>query len=137
MRLYHGGVPGLRPGDLIEPGHERKAHDGCPWCAARAAGTAGPAGIDPPSERHAVYMTPHRLYAAHHASLWGRGDLYQVEPIGDLVRSTEDTIETWCAPLAVVLVAVDRAVTLTMSERRRLSRHWGAADALRNAQGAP
>ena len=23
---WHGGVPDLRPGDLIEPGHERAAH---------------------------------------------------------------------------------------------------------------
>lgn len=130
MRLFHGGIAGLRPGDMLEPGHERKTHDGCPWCAARAAGLAGPAGIDPPAANQAVYMTPHRLYAAHHASLWGRGDLYQVEPVGELVRSTEDSIETWCAPLAVVLVAVERAVTLTMSERRRLRRHWSAADRL-------
>lgn len=128
MRLFHGGVPGLRPGDILDPGHERKEHDGCPWCAARAAGHAGPEGIDPPSTHQAVYMTPHRLYAAYHASLWGRGDLYQVEPIGELVRSTEDSIETWCAPTAVVLVAIDRVVTLTMNERRRLSRHWQAAD---------
>lgn len=128
MRLFHGGVPGLRPGDILEPGHQRKEHDGCPWCAARAAGHAGPEGIDPPATHQAVYMTPHRLYAAYHASLWGRGDLYQVEPIGELVRSTEDSIETWCAPTAVVLVAIDRVVTLTMNERRRLSRHWQAAD---------
>lgn len=128
MRLFHGGVPGLRPGDILEPGHDRKEHDGCPWCAARAAGGAGPEGIDPPATNQAVYMTPHRLYAAYHASLWGRGDVYQVEPIGELVRSTEDSIETWYAPTAVVLVAIERVVTLTMSERRRLSRHWEAAD---------
>lgn len=137
MRLFHGGVPGLRPGDILEPGHHRKTLDGCPWCAARTAGTAGPGGIDPPSAHEAVYMTPHRLYALHHASLWGRGDLYQVEPIGELVRSTEDTIETWCAPIVVVLVALDRAVTLTMSERRRLTRHWKAADALAATREAP
>jgi hypothetical protein len=34
-RLFHGGIPGLRRGDLIEPGHDRQAHDGCQWCAAR------------------------------------------------------------------------------------------------------
>lgn len=125
-RLFHGGVPGLRPGDLIEPGHTRKAHDGCAWCAARAVlpptldGNAGHADQ--------VYLTPHRMYARYYASLYGRGDLYQVEPIGDLVRSTEDTVETWRAPAARVLVAVDRAVLLTMSERRRLDRQWADAD---------
>lgn len=28
-RLFHGGVPDLRVGDLIEPGHSRREHDGC------------------------------------------------------------------------------------------------------------
>lgn len=132
LRLFHGGVPGLRAGDLITPGHARQAKDGCPWCAARAAGEhgPGPGGIDGPSA-HAdrVYLTPVRLYAAHYASLYGRGDLYQVEPVGVLERSTEDSMETWLAPAARVVVAVDRAVPLTMTERRRLPREWRAADA--------
>lgn len=47
MRVWwHGGVPGLCAGGLIEPGHERATQDGCPWCAARANGEAGPGGID-------------------------------------------------------------------------------------------
>lgn len=126
MRLFHGGVPGLRPGDLIEPGHERKVHDRCAWCAARAELPPGKDGL--PLLAGAVYLTPERLYALHYASLYGRGDLYQVEPVGELERSTEDTVETWTAPAARVLVAVDRAVQLTQGERRRLYRLWGKAD---------
>lgn len=125
-RLFHGGVPGLRPGDLIEPGHTRKAHDGCAWCASRAALTPQLDGL--PLHEDRVYLTPERSYARYYASLYGRGDLYQVEPIGPLQRSTEDTVETWTAPAASVIVAVDRAVLLTMGERRRLHRAWGAAD---------
>ena len=38
-RYFHGGAPGLRPGDLIEP-QQGTAHllDGCPTCEARKAG---------------------------------------------------------------------------------------------------
>jgi hypothetical protein len=126
-RLFHGGVPGLRAGDLIEPGHERKMHDGCAWCAARAQLPPSADGLALQVDR--VYLTPERAYARYYASLYGRGDLYQVEAVGDLVRSTEDTVETWTAPAARVIVAVDRAVLLTQGERRRLHRFWGAADA--------
>ena len=128
-RLFHGGVPGLRPGDLIEPGHERRAHDGCPWCEARARGEAH-VGLDGPSEhRDRVYATTNRLYAKYYASLWGRGDLYRVDPVGTAERSTEDTIESWHAPAFRVVAVLDRAVLLTVSERRRLFREWGEADA--------
>jgi hypothetical protein len=126
-RLFHGGVPGLRPGDLIEPGHARKVHDGCAWCAARAE--LPPAADGLPLHEDRVYLTPERSYARYYASLYGRGDIYQVEPVGQLLRSTEDTVETWTAPAARVIVAVDRAVLLTMGERRRLYRAWGVADA--------
>ncbi len=126
-RLFHGGAPGLRAGDLIRPGHSRQGRDDCPLCVARAAG--GPVSIDGPS-LHAdrVYLTTVRLYAAFYASLYGRGDLYRVEPVGEVERSTEDSIETYLAPAARVIAAVDRAVLLTWTERRRLFREWTAAD---------
>lgn len=128
QRLFHGGVPGLRPGDLIEPGHARRTHDGCPWCEARANGEAH-LGIDGPSaEPDRVYATENRLYARFHASLWGLGDLYQVDPVGDVRVSIEDSIPTITAPALRVRAVVDRAVRLTDKERRRLHREWTAAD---------
>ena len=126
--LYHGGIPGKRIGDLIEPGHTRRTHDGCPWCAARETGDAF-LGIDGPSgHEDRVYATTNRLYAKHYASLWGRGDLYRVEPVGELAASTEDSIETFTATALRVASIYERAVLLTMSERRRLAREWGSAD---------
>lgn len=128
LRLFHGGVPGLRAGDLIEPGHSRREHDGCPWCAARAQGEAH-LGMDGPSQQtDRVYATGHRLYAKYHASLWGRGDLYRVEAVGDVQPSSEDSIPSVHAPALRVVAVVDRAVLLTHSERRRLYREWGIAD---------
>jgi hypothetical protein len=75
-----------------------------------------------------VYATSDRLYAKYYASLWGRGDLYRVEPAGPVERSPEDTVPTWMAPAWRVLAVVDRAVLLTWPERRRLYREWGAHD---------
>lgn len=130
-RLFHGGVPGLRVGDLIVPGHERQQHDGCPWCEARAKGEAV-GGMDGPTQHpETVYATTSRLYARFYASLYGRGDLYRVTPEGELTRSTEDSIESWRAPAFRVAAVLDRAVLLTNSERRRLWREWGAADKAR------
>lgn len=131
LRLWHGGVPGLRVGDLIAPGHERKPVAGCAYCEARAAQAAGglPPAIDPLSRVHdRVYLSVDREYARHYASLYGRGDLYRVEPVGDVVRSTEDTFETYLAESARVIAVYARAVLLTPRQRRALSRNWGAAD---------
>lgn len=131
MRLFHGGVPGLRRGDIIEPGHDRREHPGCPYCEARSAEKAGgDAPVIDPLAGHPdrVYATTHRGYARHYASLWGRGDLYYVEPVGDLQRSDEDTFETYHAPALRVVAVAERAVLLTWSQRRRLSRDWRAAD---------
>ena len=46
---WHGGVPGLKPGDILQPGHNRKLRDGCPYCEARARVEAHQ-GIDGPSQ---------------------------------------------------------------------------------------
>jgi hypothetical protein len=128
LYLYHGGVPGLRAGDLIEPGHERASHAGCAFCDARARGDAH-LGVDGPSQdADRVYASTSRIYAKYYASLYGRGALYRVEPVGELVRSPEDTIETFKAPALRVIAVLERAVLLTWAERRRLMREWTAAD---------
>lgn len=131
MRFYHGGVPGLRPGDLITSGHDRPSVDGCAICAAREAEKAGgprPAIDGLAHHRDLAYATPVLAYARHYASLYGGGDLYQVTPEGEPVRSTEDTIETWCAPAWRVKVVMECRVTLTWGQRRSLARLWAAAD---------
>ena len=61
MRLFHGGVPGLRIGDLIEPGQPHFV-DGCPVCVAKASGFGT---IYDPLTKHPdrVYLTSDREYA--------------------------------------------------------------------------
>lgn len=91
-RLYHGGIPGVGPGDLIEP-HPPAVVDGCRICEARAAGedpTVPGLGVVDPATKHPdrVYVTSDREYGRFHASKVWLGDLYQVEPVGDLRAST-------------------------------------------------
>ena len=127
-RLWHGGVPGLKIGDTLTGGHERKTLDGCPMCEARKKGAAL-LGIDPPSAHpNKVYVTHEREYARFHASLYGRGDLYVIEPVGDTMPSTEDSIPTLLADEARIVGVYSRAVLLTPGQRRRLMRIWGHHD---------
>ena len=127
MTYFHGGVDGLKAGDLLVPGQSRKHHDGCPWCEARANGEAH-LGMDGPSQVEGIYFTTDKLYAKHYASLYGAGDLYRVEPVGEVQRSTEDSYDTWIAAEVRIVAVVERAVRLTDKERRRLARDWDAAD---------
>lgn len=124
LPLYHGGVPGLAVGDLVLPGHSRDHHHpGRPWCEARARGETY--GGDGPSHRLAVYVTTDRSYARFHASLYGLGDLYEVEPIGEITPSEEDPVPSWTCESARVALVVQRAVLLTM--RQRWDHYWAWA----------
>lgn len=82
-----------------------------------------------------VYCTPDRLYARFHASMYGRGNVYQVRPADcTLTRSGEDSVESYrCDRLKVVRV-VDVHVTLTWKERRKLARKWAKADKERDGK---
>jgi len=139
VRYFHGGVPGLRPGDLITP-HPPRVVDGCPVCEARAAGVQptvpGLGVVDPVTERpDRVYVTTDRDYGRFYASRWYRGDLYVVEPVGELEPSTEDRFPTWTCEAARVRSVYDRCVLLTPGQRRSLLRRWTAAD-IAAAQGS-
>ncbi|MCY0957666.1 hypothetical protein [Streptomyces sp. H27-H5] len=126
-RLFHGGAAGLQLGDLIEPGHNRTV-DGCPTCAAREQGkrhlASGQSSLEPPTGRpDRVYVTSDRGYARFYSSL-AAGDLYVVELVGDVERSTEDYFPTWCAPAARVTSVFTRAVVRSPEERARLDQRW-------------
>ena len=118
MVLYHGGAPGFRPGDVIYP-HETKHVDDCPTCAARA---------DENHRPDQVFATPVRIYAKFYASKYVGGWLYLVESVGALERSDADSIETYSAPAMRVVKVSERAVVMTMSERRHLYRLWERSD---------
>jgi hypothetical protein len=131
-RLFHGGMPGLKPGGLITP-HAPNVVDGCAICAAKAAGeqpvVKGLGVVDPLTERpDRVYVTSDREYARFYASKYPLGDLYVIEPVGELEPSGEDHFPSWTVPAARVVSVYDRAVRLTPHQRRTLLRRWQAAD---------
>ncbi|HEX7134344.1 MAG TPA: hypothetical protein VF228_17340 [Iamia sp.] len=66
------------------------------------------------------------MYARFYASKAG-GDLYRVQLVGDVERSTEDHFPTWRGRRARVLSVAERGVTLTMAERERLYIRWGGS----------
>ena len=56
------------------------------------------------------------------------GTAQRANAVGDVEPSAEDAIETVVCSAARVVAVYDRAVLLTMTERRRLWREWGEAD---------
>lgn len=132
MKLYHGGAPGLTPGDHIIPAPNQRAHDGCPICEARATGrtvTVDGQAIDGPTGHgDSVYVTTDRLYAKFYASM-AHGDLYTVTA-DHLEPSDEDPlIPSYRCPSATVSTVVERHIQLTDAERRRLWRRMGGTTA--------
>ena len=123
---FHGGMPGLTAGDLILPGSPNFV-DGCKICDAHKAGESHE--FDPLT-KHAdrVYVTTDREYARFYASKYPRGDLYSVEPVGELVASEEDHFPSWTVAEARVVGVYDRYVRLTHKQRRTLLRRWERAD---------
>lgn len=72
-----------------------------------------------------MYATRDQPYARYYASL-ARGDLYRVQLVGDVERSTEDDpFPSWRGRRARVVAVVERGVTLTMAQRERLFVRWG------------
>jgi hypothetical protein len=76
-RYWHGGIPGLRPGDLLLPasvtGTDRNL-----------TGYGTPTGWDNDHVRtDRVHLTTHRAAAKAFAAMYPDGALYVAEPIGD------------------------------------------------------
>jgi hypothetical protein len=120
---YHGGAPGLRVGDVIEPrppGDERHYLDGCPTCEARRRGETI---VDDDLDPSLVYVTTNRAYARLYAGGYPRGALYRVEPLGERTASP-DPVETGSlgVPRARVLAILDPVVILRPTDIRRVGR---------------
>ena len=120
---YHGGPPGLHPGDVITPrpaGDTSHLLDGCPTCEARRAGTPLPDDDLNPS---LVYVTTDRDYASIYAAGYPRGGLYRVETDGPLTESP-DPVPSWGVPSARVAAVLDPLVRLSSHDVRRFARRY-------------
>jgi hypothetical protein len=124
---YHGGAPGLRIGDVIEPrpaGDEGHLVDGCPTCEARRRGEPLP---EDDNIAELVYVTTDRDYARIYAAGYPRGALYRVEPLGDLVdRSEHDPAPSWGCGSARVLAVLDPLVIMAPKRVRFLMRRYAS-----------
>jgi hypothetical protein len=122
LRLWHGGVPGLKPGDLIAPDPTRVEHlvDGCDVCEARRRGA--PLATDD-NDAALVYVTTDRDYARLYAADYPRGDLYRVAVDTDIAVPSNDPLPSWGVPTARVLAVYDRMVTLTPGQLRKWRRY--------------
>lgn len=127
LRLWHGGAPDLRVGQLIEPRpHTDQRHliAGCAICEARRRGEQHE---DDDNDPTFVYLTTDREYARMYAAGYPRGALYRVEPVGELVALSveQDPRPSWAAPAARVLAVYDACVTMTRKETlKRLAGYW-------------
>jgi hypothetical protein len=129
--LWHGGVPDLKPGDMIVPA-PRQPVDNCPMCQAMERGESVMVRhqgqthfVDGPREiTDGVYVTSDRFYASHYASRFGRGDLYRVEPVGQIIAQQVEAggFPVWVVPQARVVSVVQRMIVWTDKERRRFIR---------------
>lgn len=126
-RYWHGGAPGLRPGDLITPRPDsdtRHLVDGCPTCEARKAGQQL---ADDDNNPELVYITTDREYARLYAAGYPRGALYRVQPIGELtdrLHGEHDPVPSWGCTSARVLTVYDAVVTLTPKQLRQMRKRW-------------
>jgi len=102
LKLYHGGVPGLLPGEKLQP----PSLSGVPSCSRFDSQHCQP---------DRVYLTTDSEEAAVYAALapWhGHGDVYEVEPDGVLEPEaiSEDGTGSYAAPAATVVAVVRRAI---------------------------
>lgn len=107
MTLYfHGGYPGLKPGDLLLPpdttGTDHRL-------SATAAEMNAPAHA---TRTDVVYVTTARDIARAYAALYPDGALYRVEPECDMEPDPDCRTPglSWQCPAAQITAVVDAAV---------------------------
>lgn len=106
MRYFHGGIPDLRPGDLILPPDKTGTDH-------RLSAYITDADRAPHARRtDVVYLTAARNVARVFAALYPDGALYQVEPCGP-VEPDPDCLTpeaSWQCAAARVVAVVDAVV---------------------------
>ncbi|WP_338683866.1 hypothetical protein QD712_25620 [Streptomyces acidiscabies] len=113
---FHGGYPGLKPGDLILPPDLSGTDHRLSRTAAELGGPAYSTRTD------VVYVTTGRDVARAFAAFYPDGALYRVQPHGDLEPDPDSGIPglSWQCPTAEVIAVVDPAVLF----RTRRPERW-------------
>ena len=132
MRLFHGGVPGLKPGSLLLP----PATTGTARTLADYSEELGAAHV----RRDRVYLTTGRDVAKVYAAFYPDGALYEVQPDGELAPDEDCLVPgvSFECPAARVLRVIDPVVLLRARSvdawLRQLNR---ATDTAGQLDGAP
>lgn len=135
-RWWHGGAPGLRPGDRILP-------------ASRLSDVAalGYALEGYPADPSTVYITSDKTLARAYAGKWTDGtrriggDLYNVRPRGQLNPDPDYIDDPACQTCtsAVVVAVAERRITMTLEleiySNRRTT--WDDGSPMYDRQGYP
>jgi hypothetical protein len=116
MRYFHGGLPGLEPGDqLLPPDATGTDHR----LSSYAAILGGPVYAQ---RTDVVYLTTDRQVARAYAAFYPDGALYQVMPASPVDPDPDCYVPglSWQCPMGVVVAVVDPVVLF----RQRTSERW-------------
>lgn len=125
-RLWHGGWPHLRPGDLLLPpattGNARQAAGRARLLTVPGVNAAA-ITLDDASPDW-VHFTPHRrvalAFAATSARQFGHGALYVVDPVGPVETDPDMPVQGLRAHAARIVTVYDPHVRLPDDEAARL-----------------
>ncbi len=116
VRYWHGGIPGLRPGDrILPPDVTGTTHS----LLAYKADYERETGETSPQRSDRVYVTVDREDGRMFAACYPRGALYRVQPEEPVEPNPDCKVpgQSWQTPAATVLAVYDACVT----ESRKLS----------------
>ena len=115
MQYFHGGVPGLKPGDAILPPDESGTDHTLSQYVTDERAAHG-------RRRDVIYMTTGRQVARGYAAFYPDGALYEVAPVGPVVADLDCSTPglSWQAAAATVVSVVDPVVLF----RSRTPRRW-------------
>lgn len=103
-RLWHGGVPGLKVGDLLRPVSETDTEHSLTRYAARV-------GLNRDHVRQdRVHLTSDRAVARAYAAAYPNGALYVAEPIGETEPDPDAPEIALRCPQARITAAYDPCV---------------------------
>jgi hypothetical protein len=113
---FHGGYPGLKPGDLILPPDTTGTEHRLSAIAAEHGGPAYSTRTD------IVYVTTGRDVARAFAAFYPDGALYRVEPDGELEPDPDCATPglSWQCPAARIAAVIDPVVLF----RDRTPERW-------------
>ncbi len=119
---FHGGKPGQHAGAMLVA-HVPETRDSCPVCQLKRKGRDEYA--------RALHFTTDREYGRVFAHGYPRGDLYSVQPVGEVMMLNDHPFPVAICHSALIRSVAERYVQLDAGERRRLARRWFAADKAR------